>query len=420
MTLIDRMQTLFRSDGWLNRLTGIGVAGTDREASWAHEADADLDDLTISNLYHYDDIAELICSCYPSEALRPGVQLSDEELAKRWRILGVLGSVEQAATLGRAFGFALLVIGADDGRPASAPIDLSSPRRIEWVKVYTKREVQPCAVYSNPRHPLFSDAAIFRVTSAGAEPFEVHRSRCLVFGGAQTSPEKRIERGGVDLSVLQRPYKIVQSFNAGHAALSALLTDASQGVLRLSGFIEGITQKGGEESYRKRAALLDVTRSYLRTMILDADHGETYERHAIQFAGIPDTIDRLALRLAASIPMPVSRLMGRAPSGLNATGEGDERAFLANAEKYRTRFIEPQIERLLRIEAPHVVATFPPLWTPTAKEEAEREKIEAETDSIRLQDQILTPEEVTAARFGANKGRVILDPSLRAVPREKE
>jgi phage-related protein (TIGR01555 family) len=57
------------------------------------------------------------------------------------------------------------------------------------------------------------------------------------------------------------------------------------------------------------------------------DTGEEYKRESVSVAGLPELLERLMLRLAAAGGMPVSLLMGQAPSGLNATGDSDIRWF---------------------------------------------------------------------------------------------
>lgn len=89
--------------------------------------------------------------------------------------------------------------------------------------------------------------------------------------------------------------------------------------------------------------------------------------------------------------MPISVLFGDSASGLNATGEGDLRTFheVAAAERLRA---QPALERLVSMicAQKHMASKvpagwrieWPPLYVPTAKEDAEMKKLKADTDSV--------------------------------------
>jgi hypothetical protein len=54
---------------------------------------------------------------------------------------------------------------------------------------------------------------------------------------------------------------------------------------------------------------------------------EEYKRESVSVAGLPELLERQHAALAGAAGMPVSLLMGQAPSGLNATGDSDIRWF---------------------------------------------------------------------------------------------
>jgi hypothetical protein len=83
----------------------------------------------------------------------------------------------------------------------------------------------------------------------------------------------------------------------------------------------------------------------------------------------------------------MTKLFGRSPGGLNATGESDLQNYYDYTDSQRESKFRPAIEKLLPIMCMSlwggipegIEVTFPPLWTPTAKEIATiaREKTEA-------------------------------------------
>ncbi len=384
-----------RFDGWFNDWTGLGTPARDRASHTAFAADPWLDDHVLAGLYHFDDIARTIVSVYPEEALREGFIVADAETDKALEDLRARSVLEEAATWGRLYGGGVVVIGTDDAHvPASDP--LTPGARVKFLAVYDKREVTRELVCGNTHGTDYGESSVLRISPRNGRTFLVHRSRCLIFGGQKTAKQEREGRGGWDASVLQAVYPVVRDFGAAYLALSNMLTDASQGVLKMQGLIAALTSKE-DELTRKRLALLDLSRSVARSVFLDADGNESYERIPAAFGGVPDVMDRFAHRLAAATRIPVTILMGQAPAGLQATGASDIRAWYSSVSAYQRKEIEPQIRKLLRVMgAADTSVRWPSLWQETETERASRHKTEAETDQIFATIGTITPEEVFA------------------------
>ncbi len=113
--------------------------------------------------------------------------------------------------------------------------------------------------------------------------------------------------------------------------------------------------------------------------------------------------------------MPLSKLFGQSATGLNATGEGDARNWYDAVAAYQTERVRPAYERLLKllfasksgptkgIEPENWALKFPPLWQPTAKEQAETRKIIAETDEINYNLGMASSDELRNSRFGGEE-----------------
>jgi hypothetical protein len=119
---------------------------------------------------------------------------------------------------------------------------------------------------------------------------------------------------------------------------------------------------------------------------------------------------------AAAAQMPISKLFGQSATGLNATGEGDARNWYDAVAVYQAeRRKRPAYEQILKllfasksgptrgIEPENWALKFPPLWQPTAKEQAETRKVVAETDQINYDMGLVTSEELRTSRFGGEE-----------------
>jgi phage-related protein (TIGR01555 family) len=413
--IIDTLaQAVIRRDGWVNVLAGLGLAGRDRGAGTAFDSPPLLDLPTLAALYHHDDICRTVVSIYPEEALRRGIPIKGEDaqgkVTRALRTLNARVQIQRGAIWGRCFGGGVVVIGARDGKPCDTPL-APGQHPIDSLDVYDRRQAFRESCYDDIRSGTsFGDAKLFRITPVRGGTFYVHRSRCLVFGGAETAPLEREQNAGWDYSVLQVVYEVIKQFANGHLALGNMLTDASQAVMKIRGLIAAVAG-GQKEALSRRLQLVDLSRSVARAVMLDADGGEEFTKVATSFSDVPAAIDRLANRLAAATRIPVTILMGQAPAGLNATGESDVRTWYDRVASYREHEIAPHVEKLLSILAPGSSVAWPALWQPTDTEKALNAKTVAETDSLYIADNVHTPEEIAAARH-----YVPHDESLRAIP----
>lgn len=398
-----------RQDGWENAVTGLGTLGRDRAQSMAFQREARADAETLASLFRWDDLCNRVVSIFPREALRRGVATDDPATDAELKRLDARRKILEGATWGRLYGGAIAVMGlpGDPETPAS-------PGRVAWLDVYDRREVERETLVLDPRSPDYLGSEIFRVSPIAGGTFRVHRSRCLVFGGALTGARERSENQGWDDSVLEIVIKVIRDFNAGHMALGNMLTDASQGIWKVAGLIGKLASKEGRASLAERATLLDLTRGITRSIMLDADRNEDFRKEATTFTGVPESLDRLANRLSAATEIPVTVLMGQAPAGLNATGDADLRAWYDRIESYRANEIDPILARLLLAMGSKAKTDWPSLWQPTDAERAAVQKLEAETTAIEIQNGVLLPEEVTAARYtSSGPVPIVADQSLR-------
>lgn len=402
-----------RADGWANAITGLGIFGRDRAASTEFVAGSWLDDETLSSLFHHDDVCNRVVSIFPKEALRRGYEIKGpnaEAVKAELDRLRIGALIREGATWGRLFGGAVLVFGLGGDPLSPAP----ATGRILTVDVYDKRAIQRQKNFDDPRQPLYSQAEVFRITPDGRTPFDVHRSRCLVFGGPLTANREKEYRQGWDMSALQIVYRVLMAFNNGHLSLDNMLTDASQAVFKMRGLLALLA--GDKALLEKRAAILDLFRGLNRAILLDADSGEEFTRVPMAFQSVPEIMDRLVNRVAMATEIPVTILAGQAPAGLNATGDADMRAFYDRVESYRVEEIAPHFRAVLRFIAPGHTVAFPSLWQPTAKEQAEVAKLVADHDVLYIDRDVVTPEEVALARFTGAKSPIKIDVALRTRP----
>lgn len=367
------------------------------------------------------------------------------ELEDKLLELNAMDVLGDALRYERAFGGSGVLIGVDDGvDDLTKPLDLKRVKSVQFLAAYRggwDGELIAWRYYNDPTKPKFGmpevymlrnlgvpiastpapgeTAASARITypagPAGGLIFYVHESRLLVFPGRTVSRRVRVQMRGWGESVFTRVEEVLSQYSQTWSAVSNLMQDWAQGVLKIKDLFKQLAAPGGKDGgvVQRRARLLQMSRSIARTLVIDSE--EEFKREVAPLTGIGDVLDKFAVRLAAAADMPVTLLMGQAPAGLNATGASDVRFFYDRiAAKQQTNLL-PQLRRLVRlmllakdgptggVEPDRWSVEARPLYQLTASEEADVRVKQATVDEKMIQNQVLTPEEIAASRYGGSK-----------------
>jgi len=419
--------------GWQNPVTGFGTS-SDKTAYNRFAPTALMNVEELSAIYHGEDLAARIIDIVPEEMLREGfsVDVGDPALnalvSEKLEALGIDDKLADGIRWGRLFGGGAILLGADDGRSAATPLAIERVESLSYLYVFDRRYLQPLTWYRDPGNPKLGQAETYIVLSPSAYtdmPMSiVHESRLVLFGGASTAARERQQNMGWDLSVLQRPAKVLGDFNIGWNAASVLLQDGNQAVFTMSGLAETLAA-GGEAALLKRLKAVDFGRSVINATIVDAgtsadsggDPAESFTRQQFPMTGIPETLDRFMLRLAAAAQIPATILMGQSPAGMNATGQSDFQWFYDRIKAQQTLKLAPKIRRIIKLllstkefsgrgakAADRITTKFPPLWTEPPLTRAQTRKTLLEGDKIAFDMGSVTPAEHALARFQGPEG----------------
>ena len=411
-TFFDKLSSVIRSDSWANSLTGLGILGRDKLQSHVPGSILKLDDITLSNLFHGDAIASRLVTKIVEDAMRQGAKIvapegvESDEVSREWDRLFAWRCLQEADIWGRLYGSGAIFLGANDGQETTAPLAEDNVTAVRFLTVLDGSEYMPATYYDDPLSPLHGEPETYRLVMRNTQGqiFDVHETRLILFGGEPTSRSIRQTLQYRDYSVLQRVTDALARFDSDWRSASAMMSDGSQGVLRMKGFAD-VVAGGSKEVFATRMELINLCRSVARIMPLDADE-EEFQYVERSWAGVADLLDKTTVYLAACAGMPVTVLFGRSPSGLNATGESDRIGWYDTVQAHRDFVLAPRASRLLRIVCRSVGVDpegweirFPALLQESDKDLAERKKITADTDAIYLAAEVLQPEEVALARY---------------------
>lgn len=424
--------TQLRADSFFNLLTGLsGGEGPDglggalaSKLAFGFAPNARLDDTTLEEMYHANWLVARVCDLVPDECLRQGFELTTEgdgdpdavaRMGAWLEAMHVRAKLAEAWAWARLYGGGALLLGVDDEREMTEPLDETTIKSFRFVTVLDRRECFPHRLYRDALRPEFGNPETFRiarVTPGGTANVEVHESRLVRFHGVRTSRRKKIANSSWGQGVVQRVWDDIRQYQGAWVAAATLLQDASQGVFAIKN-LEALIAADRDDALKTRLQAMDMARSVGRSILIDAE-SERFERvEANILGGVPAVLDRFMSNLSAATQIPVPILFGEAPAGLNATADNTVRQFYDSLKAVQVNELQPKLQRIVTllwrakdgptrgVEPPNWAIKFRPLWQATEEETADVRLKTAQADQIYLATQVLTPEEVAISRFRA-------------------
>lgn len=412
--MVTYMNLFSKFDGWGSILSGI-AGSRDKLSRTKFSTNVLLHHTEIAEILASDGIGAKVVKCVPKDMTRNGWTIQGDEdgkLHKALKDLKVTAALTQAMIWTRAFGGALVLMDIADGKAIDQPYDPKSKAKVRGLKVFASPRILITTTdfSTDPQSPYFEDLERFEVQRLYAAPFKVHASRCLVFKG---DPVPDImEQLGFDLSTrywgmstLQKVYMYLAGFGSFYGALGHLGQEMTIGKYTISN-LDNLVAMSDWKSIKNRLKIIDEQKSVIHAVLLGKE--EKYERDSLTFTGVPDVLDRMMLIIAAAAEVPVTKFWGRSAAGMNASGEGDSRDYYDTVRSEQQTFLEPPLLKLcqavnagigLPVNPEEMSIEFDPIWTPTAKEQAEVQEAVMRTDKGYIETGVLDAEQVFNNRF---------------------
>jgi phage-related protein (TIGR01555 family) len=411
-------------DGWNNVLSGMGTS-RDKRRYTSFSASTLLDSAFLTNMYMGDGLVARIVDTFADDMTREwGYAKNDPMIKKTGR--GVIEAgldkldaqtyINQCVKWERLFGGALLYIGAMDGNEPSSPLNLEGIKSIEYLKVIDLPNIltYDCVFNEDLKSPNFGKIDLYAVQISVNNIWQkvyLHSSRCIPFFGRKVPESAKSisdDQKYWGISEVQPIWEYLRDFTSAFGAVSDILLEFIIGKYKFSDLDE-ILSKGNEDRLKTRVKAMDMTKSVLHSVLLGTD--EEYTRDSATVTGIADLLDRFMMNLSAVTQYPVTKLFGRSPAGMNATGENDLKNYydaVRSQQKSNTRYIQNLINMVASMN--NLKGEYPWIWNPlfqlneeqqanVARIEAETSRTLADADQRMIVEGVLLPEEVYKMRF---------------------
>ena len=305
-----------------------------------------------------------------------------KELDRVQRVTALRERVNEGLRWGRLYGGAagLIMIRGQEGM-LGQPLELESiyPGTFQGLYILDRWQgvVPGMELVFEGGEPV---PAYYSITDArGNTVAKVHHSRLVRFTGRDLPFLERVAELYWGESEVEALYNDVVKHDNVAANMAALTFRANVDTMEVQNLDQLFSVTSGEQQRRFWNVMQaqSVMKSNFGMQLVN--RGDQIKNTQYTFTGLQEVYDSMCLDLSGASRIPVTKLFGRSPAEMNATGESDLRNYYDYVDTLREAKLRPILEKLLPVLAMSAWGavpdgldiTFPPLWTPTAAEVAE-------------------------------------------------
>lgn len=317
----------------------------------------------MNSLYRSHWIIRKIIDCIPEDMcknwidlktqLEPGEVERFEKLERRTR---VKRDILKALKWGRLYGGAGAVmiieghehildepLNYDEIMPGSFKGLIVTDR---WTGLYPSSET-----IEDVSSPEFGYPEYYEWNVENGSSIRVHHSRVLRFTGRELPLIERYAEMHWGASEVEMVFDDLKKRDNTSWNIAQLVFQANIRTFKMSDLGEMLAM-GDEKSLAELYTTLTLQNQLMNNMgmhIMDKD--DDFQSTQYAFSGLSDIYQNFMLDISGAAEIPVTKLFGRSPAGLSATGESDMQNYYDMVGQKQASQLEPALDKLLPVMA---------------------------------------------------------------------
>lgn len=328
----------------------------------------------LNAMYRSHWVVRNIISAIPDDMLKNGFDIvSDITPDQRDRVegcmrrTGLIERIREGLYWGRLYGGAIGVIiidGQDDKLEEPLDLDEVMPDSFKGLLIVDRwTGVNPeSELITNINSPEFGLPKYYDITlseSRVENTMRIHYSRVVRFLGAKLPYMEMLAENYWGMSELEQVFDELNKRDNVSWNIACLTFMANIRVFKLEG-MEQIFGLGGKKAVEDLYRTVEGMNAIMNNNALQIiGSNDAYESHQFAFGGLGDIYDRFMMDVSGACGIPVTKLFGRSPAGMNATGESDMQNYYDLIEKEQETRLRPVLDKLLPIIFTSVLGAVP-------------------------------------------------------------
>lgn len=355
-----KFTNIFTADGFQNFAARLGLgAGSQQDQSTYGFDFLSRDRLKLEAMYRSSWIVGQVVDVVAEDMTREGINIrglddpKDAELIQaKLDELEIWNEITNVIKWGRLYGGAIAVM-LVDGQNVSTPlnIDTVSKDQFKGLMVLDRWLVQPTLQDLVTEYgPDFGMPKYYDVTadSLGLSNQRIHYSRIIRFDGVDLPYWQRIAENLWGQSVIERLLDRLVAFDSTTTGIAQLVYKAHLRTYKVKG-LRSIIAAGGKalDGLIKQMEHIRLWQSNEGMTLMDSE--DEFEAHSYSFSGLDAVLLQFGQQLSGASQIPLVRLFGQSPAGMNATGESDLSNYYDNINQQQERRMRTGLGKLLKI-----------------------------------------------------------------------
>lgn len=333
-------------------------------------------------MYRGSWIGPIAIDIIAEDMTRAGIDISTqmepkmlETLNKGVQNLGFWNAVARTEKWARLYGGCIMVP-MIDGQDVSTPLRVETvgPGQLKSFLVLDRWMVEArLEELVGPADPRVGEPMFYRVNSdaPALRGKNIHYTRCMRMIGNELPYWQAVQENLWGLSVFERIYDRLVAFDSSTQGAAQLVYKSFLRTYKMKGMTD-LVSTGGEIGMQTVMRKMEAMRRYQSNegiTLVDAEDDVTAVTNS-SFTGISDVILQMAQQISGTLQMPLVRMFGQSPAGLNSTGEADLRTYYDGINTKQERELRSPVTTMYRIMGQSLSVPLPedfdyiftPLW----------------------------------------------------------
>jgi phage-related protein (TIGR01555 family) len=328
-----------------------------------------------------------------------------EAIENEEKRLQLAQKTRKGMTWGRLYGGAALVMGVKDGNQPNEPLE---PDRVkaggfQYLHAVSMNKISVGEVESDPLSTNYGAPKFYRLSGAMVGEVEIHWSRVIRFCGAELPDTISEVNNSWGDSVWTSVRDAVRNADLSSMGIVSLLHEAKVDVINIPNLMDLLSNPEYEQRLLRRLLFAQTAKSINNTLLLDKE--EVWSRKEVTFSGVVEVLRVFLAVAAGAADIPATRLLGKSPDGMNATGDNDLRNYYDMLSARQNLEMWPALAPLDEVLIRSALGSRPagiyfesaPLWQMTPAEKATVGKQKADTVAVYAGQNLVPPDALAKA-----------------------
>ena len=356
----------FTKDSFQNFAARVGLgAGNQHDQSTYGFNFTSRDRLKLEAMYRSSWIVGQVVDVVAEDMTREGITLRGMEspddvemINQELDRLEVWDQLSDTIKWSRLYGGAIAVM-LIDGQNVSTPLNVNTVGKDQFKGLLVLDrwmvlpDLQDLVTEYGPDYgkPKFYDVI---TDSVGFCNQRIHYSRIIRMDGINLPYWQSIAENLWGQSVIERLEDRLTIFDSATLGAGQLIYKAHLRTYKIKG-LRDIIATGGRafDGLVKQIEHIRLWQSNEGMTLMDAE--DEFEAHSYSFSGLNDILLQFGQQLSGATQIPLVRLFGQSPAGLNATGESDLSNYYDNINQQQERRLRTPLHTLLAVMSQSVL-----------------------------------------------------------------